>query len=265
MEQQQKDQFIRFTTKRGHTLTIRAISNWLMMDIMTEIGEEPPAPTYSVQTAAGIQVFAHYHDPEYPEKSTLKTAEQKAEWAEYEQAKLKYYNERNRKLLALYINEGLVDPPMPTAEWVERMRRYNLTPPEDPEALVLYYYEREIFGSQTDMVTFMLDIMKAGGDISEERVAAIEASFRRMLSRLNQVGVDDASRRLAIQQESGTGEDSQALGQDTDGVLTDGADGSGDNGGGLSDRDADGGLGAGSSAQEDCEECPQGQAEIKSS
>lgn len=257
---EQNNPFIKFTTKRGHTLTIRAVSNWLITDVLAELGDEPPTPTYTVETAAGPQVYAHYNDPEHPEKSTLRTAEHKAEWTEYEQAKVKYYNERNRRLLIMYINEGLIDPPMPTSEWVERMRRYHLTPPEDQEALVLYYYEREIFGSQGDMVTFMLDIMKAGGDISDERINAIEDSFRRMLARLNQVAIPDTFGGMAIQQEPGTGEDRQALGQDADGVQPVGLVGSGDNGSIIPGRDEDDVMGAGTSASTAREE-PEGQAE----
>ncbi len=235
---------IEFTTRRGYPLKVRSVSSWLIADVLGTL-TEPKVPTYDVDTKAGTQTYRHYHDPEHPEKSTLKTDADRAAWEQYEEANRQYLIDRNRLMLLLYIHEGIIDPPMPTEDWARRMERYGVAIPEDEDDRLVCFYEREVFGSQNDVVTFMLDVMKAGGDVSEERIASIEASFRRTVERLNQVGLDDTTGQMEVQSPSGDGTGSTLLAPDADGLPATGADGAGDHDGGLPGGYEDASLGAG--------------------
>ena len=225
-----------FVTRRGYHLQLRAVSSWLINDALGDAAE-PEVPTYEVESRAGIQVFQHYHDPNNPEASTLKTDEDRAAWEEYEVKQKEYFLERNRVILDLYIHEGIVDPPMPTQEWKDRMARYKTELPSDENDLLIYFYEREVFGSQSDMVEFMLAIMQAGGDVSEERVASIATSFRRTLSKLTNVALSNTEGRMVVQPDTGKGEGGEVLGSDKPDTIREfEPDGQGNNDSGLPDR-----------------------------
>jgi hypothetical protein len=167
-----------YVTSRGYELKIRSISPFLLDEIKASV-PEPPKPTYKTKLVGGGEQ-EHYHD-----LTTLETDEDREQWAEYLRAKSAADALRSEKISMVMFEEGIInwDELQPTPEWEAKRRSRGLDIPSDGSERQIKYLETEIFGSMADVFQFQTLLMKAGGDVPEEAIQQIEASFRSLLQR----------------------------------------------------------------------------------
>lgn len=159
-----------FVTSRGYEIKIRPVSSTLIADVNALI-PDPLKPTYKVQTIGGGEEDFE-HTP-----STLQSDADKQAWADYSAKLAQAHAARLQKLTEVILTEG-IDIPEPDPAWVERMRRFGLTIPDDPWEFRKFYLERGLLGATSEVFDLVLAVMERSQDVPEEAIQAIRDAFK---------------------------------------------------------------------------------------
>ena len=142
MKQQQQHTY---TTVNGMEVPYQALSiielNLAETGLRQEYIErnEPiEPPKYRVDLAGGgYQEFPH-------DATTIRTDDEKAQWAAYEDANNRYQQERARLIQEMVFDEAILLK-MPTdGAWEAKQKKRHITIPDDPEEKRMHYYKLDL-------------------------------------------------------------------------------------------------------------------------
>jgi len=166
-------------------------------------GEPLEPPTYeTILAGGGTQTFTH-------DATTLESEEDKAAWQAYKDATGKLAAEQAQLRLEMVLSALKVKLPEDTA-WERKLKRWHITVPEDPDAKWMFYVQREILKTPSDIFEAMTQIIGASmrGSVSEEAIEAASATFRS--------SVQEAAREAGVEPKADSGNVIQQSGQPGD-------------------------------------------------
>lgn len=165
-----------FVTSTGFTLKLKPVSPFLIQKVQTSM-PEPPAPTYTVTTAAG-NVETHTHDAE-----SIKDAPDtdKEAWVKYITELRAQQSEVNDRLVRLIILRG-IESDVPEYGWDRAQEDLGVTVPKDPNERKVHYILTETIGTAEDMANLITNVIALSG-VNQEAVEAARSTFRNSLRR----------------------------------------------------------------------------------
>jgi len=173
-----------FVTSEGLTLELNVVSQTQLQQVALAVaaefrkrGEPLDPPKYVTQMGEIVIWDA---------ASVAKdgTDSDKEAWAKHEDARVRYERETNLKTLKAQIIKGIrPEDRTPSPEWVEEQTWLGVQLPDDPRDLSIAYVESEVLKTPDDIVHFTerIILMSMEGAVTEDEVAAIEATFRTAL------------------------------------------------------------------------------------
>jgi len=201
----------RYTTERG--VTIRVVPIPLLLDKIKEAHPEPDQPTYTEHLAGGAT-----QDVEITEEMAATWAKEDPDtWAEHAEAWAEYQAAVDERMTTLNdllwraVMRRSIHFNMPADEaWVEDQRSYGIKVPDGPVEQRAHYVWTEVLGGQRDIIKIMG--LASGADLTEEQLAAAEASFRNTLQGATTKPATDKEGGLDAGDEGGAGSGGEGVG-----------------------------------------------------
>lgn len=181
-----------FTTSRGVLIHFLGIATLIEALRASQEAKKPKPPSYEVKTLGGA-VEQHVHDA-----TTLETAEDKTNWAAYQQQLTAWEKQSEKDLMRLLMLRGIELKFPDDTLWEQEHKFIGLDVPTDPMEKRLHYIETEVLGGVADYEALMLGVMRISG-VTEEKLSQVEASFRGMLGQHTAEAAPDQARELASQ------------------------------------------------------------------
>ena len=204
----------RYVTERGITVGVMPIP--LLLDKIRQAHPDPDLPTYTETLAGG----ATQDIPITPELAATWRVEDPdgwqahaADWAAYEALVEKRTQLLNDRLWKAVLRRAIiVDLPVDDA-WAVDQAEYGIEVPADPDERRAHYIWTEVLGGQRDVIRIMG--MASGADLSEEQLAAAEASFRGFLQQTPANGPADQTRVMGDGRPGGADSGGEGVGAET--------------------------------------------------
>lgn len=172
------------TVSCGEEMHLLPVSRLTMADARAVIrkeyeerGEQLEPPTYTVPLSGGGDKEYHHDEKSIVEDPDV-TEEIKAQWAAYLTATARLEIDENEAVLAVLIEDGVVEEP--TEEWLARMARRRVVLPKDPWDLKVFYVMRECLRTAIDVQLFMgcMMLLAEGMGVDETALDSVSELFR---------------------------------------------------------------------------------------
>lgn len=176
-----------YTTEDGVTLPTQSVSPFLLEKVRQAVydrlrneGILIDCPTYEVKTAAGNVEIHEHNEKTIADPST--SEEDKDLWKKYQVGLKQAATEASEKVTEALLLRGVpFDLPKDNG-WKEEQEFLGIEIPKKSHELKLHYLTTELVKSPADIIGLITAVTRHTG-VSEEALAAAEASFRDSLGR----------------------------------------------------------------------------------
>lgn len=179
-----------YTTGDGATLETVAVSPFLLEKVRRSVfdrlrgdGILIDCPTYEVKTAAGNIEIHEHNEKTISDQAT--SEEEKELWEKYQAGLKQASTEASEKVTEALLLRGVKFNLPKDNGWKEEQEFLGITIPEKQHELKLHYLTTELVKSPADIIGLIATVTRHTG-VSEEALAAAEASFRSSLGESEQ-------------------------------------------------------------------------------
>lgn len=200
-----------YTTERG--ITIQVVPIPLLLDKIRAAHPEVEPATYTEHLAGGATqqvVITEQMATEWEKRDPEGWAPHAAGWAAYRAREEERTRVLNDALWRAVMRKALVVTLPQDGGWIVEQATYGITVPDDPAERREHYIWTEVIGGQRDILAIMG--LAAGANLTEEQIAAAEASFWNTLERPTARQPAAAERAVAARDEGGADTDGQGMG-----------------------------------------------------
>lgn len=166
---------MQYTSALGAEVIFLPMPPMLEEKIIISLEQEwpkPVGPTYTMKTATG-RTEERPHD-----ETTLETDEDRKVWADYQEEKSAWENEKGKRLLRAIQIQCIKQVNPDDEEWIERQTWLGIHIPENKYERHLHWIETEFIGGEDDIMACMTIPMQLVSGASDEEMAAAEGLFR---------------------------------------------------------------------------------------
>lgn len=182
-----------YITSRGVTVEFLPIMGEI--ESFNQSIHEPEPPTYEARP--GVR-FAYDEKSIQDEKTS---AEDKAKWQEYLEAKEKSIENRGRGLIKLCLLKGIkAEPSLSFEAWKAEQEFFGADLADSPIELQFKYLYSQIIGNVNDAVKIMEGVTIASGHVPEELTAQAEATFRSRMGGDTTQAARDSAGKVEVKQ-----------------------------------------------------------------
>lgn len=175
-----------FTSSRGITVKINGLSPFLIQALGPDLREEyaeagspVDPPTYEIELPGG-EKETRDHDA-----TTLKTDEDRAAWAAYQELAAEFTAELQERTMRLLFIRGVQAPPLVDSdEWIEEQKFFGARIPEGKFERRYHWIKTELVSSADETIDLMDRILALSG-VGEGALRAAREAFRDSMEKPN--------------------------------------------------------------------------------